>query len=473
MAEQDSVTTGQGRLTSLRTPTDLLDVDPSGVLLLDGCSAADLVAAFGSPLFVIAEGTLRANYRRIYRAFSGLWPSEVTVMYAIKANNNLAVRAILHHEGAGGDCFGESELYATFLAGADPSTVVLNGSNKSVEHLRTGARLGVSVNVDSEEELETISQIARDEKLGVRVSIRLALVPDEFDPAGKIRAFQWGVSMPTAKVLTKRALAADGVLLEGYHLHLGRQSPDPEFFRAWGRLLGEALAELYEATGFAPQYLNIGGGYPRERDVESGDDVAYGMPCRVENQFPVEEYAARIVQSVLGALRQRDLNPPRLRLEPGRYIAGNAGILLTTAGTIKNDAGNTWVNVDASLNNLMMRETRNYEYIVLPASRMNEQETVTAFVTGPLCLGKPLARGANLPPLRRGDLLAFLDAGMYAETMSAQMNGVPRPATVLVNAGQADLIKTRESVLDVFSRHRIPERLLTAGLPNGAPLFTP
>src|SRR6202011_641814 len=136
---------------------------------------------------------------------------------------------------------------------------------------------------------------------------------------------------------------------------------------------------------------------------------------------------------------------------------GSAGTLLTSVGAVKRHSGRTWVNVDASVNNVMMRETRDYEYWLLPASRMTDNFSDSCFVTGPICMGKPLGRGTPLPAVSRGDLLAILDAGMYAETLSTQMNGVPRPATVLVNGGRHELIKERETVRDVFSRFILPE----------------
>src|SRR5699024_9325988 len=108
----------------------------------------------------ISEATLRANYRRVAAAFTAEWPAPVRVLYAIKANNNLAVRAIMHSEGAGSDCFGTAEMYATFMGGADPATVVLNGSNKTHEELRKAVELGVTVNIDSEEEIGVLDGLA-------------------------------------------------------------------------------------------------------------------------------------------------------------------------------------------------------------------------------------------------------------------------------------------------------------------------
>ena len=169
------------------------------------------------------------------------------------------------------------------------------------------------------------------------------------------------------------------------------------------------------------------------------------------------------------ALADAGIAIPHLWVEPGRYIVGNAVTLLATVGPVKKDIGMTWVNVDASMNNLLQRELNAVHYDVIPASRMGEPFTQNTTVVGPLCTGGPLAVDVLLPQVRRDDILAFLDAGMYAETFSTQFNGRPRPATVLVNEGNVELIKERESVRDVFARHRIPERLRLPAAPESVP----
>jgi diaminopimelate decarboxylase len=126
-----SSTTGAAELARIGGAEDCLSVDASGVLAVDGCSAAELLEPYGSPLYVISESALRRSFRAIRDAFTKRWPSPVTVHYALKSNNNFAVRAILHEEGAGGDCFGEGELYATFVGGADPKKIVMNGSSSA------------------------------------------------------------------------------------------------------------------------------------------------------------------------------------------------------------------------------------------------------------------------------------------------------------------------------------------------------
>jgi diaminopimelate decarboxylase len=458
-----STTTGAEELARVGGAEDCLSVDGAGVLAVEGCSATGLLKEYGSPLYVISESTLRRNFRAIRDAFTRRWPVPVTVHYALKSNNNFAVRAILHEEGAGGDCFGEAELYATFMGGADPKKIVMNGSNKSEKELQKATQLGICINIDAEDEIDILDRIVDERNMPARVALRLAVSPERFDPHGTVAAYPWGFPQDSATPLIKRLQDDARLEFEGYSMHVGRMSADPAFFSEWAGQLGDMIVALHAATGFWPSRVDVGGGFPRRRDVEAGHDPE-GTPRNYLNPHTIEEYADAVTAALAERLSRKPMPIPELAIEPGRYIVGSASTLLTTVGAIKSHSGNTWVNVDASVNNLMMRETRDYEYWVLPASRMYDKLECRCFVNGPICMGKPLGRNTALPLMRRGDVLAVLDAGMYSETLSTQMNGVPRPGTVLVHDGQAELIKERETVNDVFARFRLPERFRSAAV---------
>ena len=450
-------------LAPILTPTDNLGVDESGNLLIEGRSARSLVEEFGSPLYVISERTLRENFRRIRQAFETRWPTKVNVLYAIKANNNLAVRAILNQEGAGGDCFGLGELYATFAGGADPNKVVMNGTNKSIEELRAAAQIGVRVNIDAEEEIDLLRKVAGDLGRTVRVNIRVKIAPPtlndcgidfggtDFSMAEWIEGCQWGLSVDTVARLIPLIQATPELVLDGYHLHIGRASKEPSYCAAWAAAMADAIVGLRKRTRFEPAILDLGGGYARQRDGESG--------TLEMNPHTIDEYADAVTQGLLNGLQNSGLPIPELWIEPGRYIAGNAGILLGTVGSIKRDLGKTWVNIDFSINHLMRVFTSGWKYHLLAANRLLDPHDETVDIVGSICLGNPISPALAMPSLVRGDLIAALDAGMYAEVASTQMNGVPRPATVLVNGTDVEIIKERETVLDVFSRYRLPPRL--------------
>lgn len=451
-------------LNSILTPTDRLQVDPGGNLLIEEYRASDLLEQYGSPLFVVSESTIRTNFRRFEQAFSSRWPGPVTIMYAVKSNNNTAIRAIIHSEGGGGDCFGLGELYATFLGGADPKKVVMNGSNKSEEELEAAVEKGVIVNIDAVEEIDLLSSIAKRHRKTVEVNLRVKIAPESLKNLGSdylgvdsdVRRFlireKWGFSRQEATVLTKRILTIPNLELIGYHVHTPRFTRNPELFSTCTKEFAEAVVGMAEETGFVPKMIDIGGGWPRERDPESRN---YSL-----NPYSLEDFAALVVDSLLGPLQDAGLPIPELRAEPGRYVVGNASILLGRVGTIKRDFGNIWVNVDMSTNLLPRVDTSGSTYHIVPATGMDREYVDTVQIVGPTCIDSRLADSWPLPEMKRGEPMAVLDAGMYSESTATQFNGLPRPATILASGNAVDVIKRRETIEDVFGTMQIPDRLL-------------
>lgn len=448
---------------AILTPTDHLGVTEQGELRIEDCTASELLRAHGSPLYVISEATLRANYRRIYKAFSEAWPAPVEILYAIKANNNFAVRAILHDEGAGSDCFGTAEMYATFMGGADPAKVVVNGSNKTDQELAKAVELGITVNIDSEHEIDALDALAAAAGKRVSVNIRLKILPPEYRREGSdyfglgadlhdyLRREKWGFSPEATATLIRRIAERQHLRLTGFNLHVGRVSPEPRMYALWAAETARVVLSLRDKTGFAPAILDIGGGWARERDPES-------RSLRL-NPHQIEDYARAVAEAMAPAFRRAGMALPQLWLEVGRYLAGNAACLLGTVGAIKRDCGLVWVNLDCSTNNLMRVDTAASRYHVFPASAMSRRFAEQAQVVGPTCIDSCFAADHWLPRLERGEPVAILDAGMYAETTSTQFNGMARPATVLVSGAAHEVIKERERQQDVFALYRLPERL--------------
>jgi diaminopimelate decarboxylase len=451
------------QLHSILTPTDHLTISEHGNLLIEDCDATDLLRTFGSPLFVISEMTVRQNYRRIHSAFSERWPAPVNVMYAIKANNNPAIRAILCQEGAGGDCFGLGELHATFLGGADPRTIAMNGNYKSRVELLEAVRLGVLINIDSEEELDDLKEIAAVLSSTVKVALRLKVVPASFNTLGSdyfgipaklgdfIKSEKWGFSLSRAQDLTQQILNTPGLQFLGYTTHVGRFTRSSAHFAEYMAEFCRMIIQLVRETGARLQMINLGGGWPRQRDPESRSLTL--------NDSEVEQFADAAVNKLLDLLSEARLAVPELWLEPGRFIVGNSGVLLGTVGAIKRDLGMTWVTADFSTNNIMRIDTSGSAHHVLACNGMYRKSTEIVDIVGPTCTWSTITANRLMPQLNRGDPIAVLDVGMYAETASTQFNGVPRPATVLVCGKNAEIIKARETVDDVFSKCRIPDRL--------------
>lgn len=457
------MTTGRAQLAELLLPSDRLSVSADGVLRIDGHEVSTLLERYGSPLNVVVESTLRENYRRIRDAFVTRWPAPVNVMYAIKTNNTLAIRAVLSQEGAGGDCFGLGELHATVVGGADLARVVMNGSNKAASEIAEAIRLGVTINIDGEAEIALVQAAARAAGRKARVNLRLKLMPeglDEFSAAffktkdavrEAVRRSKWGYSIEAAGALLRMITAQPDLHFAGYSCHVGRFAADPRAYAVVARAIGEAVLRLHAETALWPAMLDIGGGWARQREPESrAPDL---------NPFTIEAHAEATTVALRTALAPAGQPVPELWLEPGRYIVGNAIVLLARVGAIKRDVGMTWVHVDASTNDLMRIETSQAWYHLLPASRMDAAYEGAVDVVGGTCIPSLIGAQRAMPALQSGDCVAILDAGMYAEAISNQFNAIPRPASVLVSGNHVDLVKRRETIADLFATHVVPERL--------------
>ena len=452
-------------ISNVLTNTDPFSVTDSGNFCVEGYDALELLETHGSPLFVVSEKTIRANYRRILEAFTSRWPRHVVVMYAIKANNNPAIRAIIHQEGGGSDCFGLGELHATFEGGADPALVALNGSNKGYDDLCAAVRHGIMVNIDSLDEIEMLSEICARSSTVARVAIRLKSAPrslsesrsDYLGVESQVQLFllreKWGFSEDAAVEIIEIIQNKSTMQLCGFHLHTPRFTQNPNLFAECTREFAEIISNIYKKTGFAPQIIDIGGGWPRKRDPESRKHAM--------NPYTIDDFAEAVVHSILGVFGDQRIPLPELRLEPGRYIVGNAVTLLGRVGAIKRDFGMTWVNADFSTNNLVRVDTSGSAYHVVVASGMDRSYVEKVQIVGPTCIDSRIADDWPVPDLHRGEPIAVLDAGMYAESTATQFNSVPRPATVLVGERTVDVIRQRETVEDVFAKTSVPDRLRT------------
>jgi diaminopimelate decarboxylase len=380
----------------------------------------------------------------------------------VKSNNTLAIRAVLSQEGAGGDCFGLGELHACLVGGTDPARMVMNGSNKSPAEIEAAIAEGVLINIDAEEEIAQIAALAP-AGLAVPVNLRLKPLPPDIDRFSgaffktedsmleAVRRTKWGFSRALAARLIARVQAFPQLSLCGYSCHIGRFSNAPEAFAIVAAELGRDVVRLYEETGFWPAMLDIGGGWPRQREPESRGPAM--------NPHAIEAYAEAATAALRDALAPSGQALPELWLEPGRYLVGNAVLLLATIGTVKRDLGHVWVHVDASTNNLMRVDTSRAWHHILPATRMDAPATETVEIVGGTCIPSVLGTARAMPALAAGDVVAILDAGMYAEAISNQFNSLGRPATVLVSPAGVSVIKRRETLADIFAQHEIPAHL--------------
>jgi diaminopimelate decarboxylase len=458
-----------------RSYTEFITVDARGHLVVEGQDCLDLAQRFGTPLFVISEAQLRANARSLRRAFSSRYPRS-EILFSNKANLNPAVRRILSQEGIGGDCFGYTELYLSLLGDADPKLLLLNGSNKAEPEVELAVQAGVTINLDAVEEVELVARIAR--KLGRRASVslrtRLMLsalddVVADFPPGGPhvgpaARAHKFGMHYEDVLETARLVLARGECLrLVGLQHHAGRWIADPLLFQTIVRESVEWAARLRDAVGWTPAHLDFGGGLAWGRPEGHG-------PGGNDTGWPdYDAYAEVIVETLRTELVRYGLPEPVLMVEPGRALACSAGVLLSQVGTVKTWPGvKTWVNVDTSQNHLPNILTSGWYFHAVAAANADpaDAELAPVDLVGPLCSVDLMGGDRRMPPLRHGDVVAFLDAGAYGESKAANFNAQPRPATVLVCGDQVDVITERETMHEVIGRFRMPARFL---LPRAEP----
>ncbi len=410
----------------------------NGVLFIEDVSAVEIAEQYGTPVYVTSKSQLERNIEAYKRAFP-----EAEKLYAVKANNNLALMKIIASSGFGADVFSSGELYLALLAGFKRERILFNGNSKSDSEIEMGISANVKFSVDSFDELSTIESIA--EREGREVEIAFRINPD-IDPkthpkiATGLRESKFGIPEEEAIKVYEIALCMRKVIPKGIHCHIGSQILETSPFVSAMRKIGRIAMEL-EKLGVELEFIDMGGGL--------------GIDYEGKGAITPEDLARDLLpafEDVLSVLKSE----PKLWLEPGRSIVGNTTILLTRVNAVKKGYRN-FVAVDAGFNLLIRPAMYGAFHRVLVANKEGGEEDIYTIV-GPICeSGDVLARDRRLPKIEKGDLIAILDAGAYGFSMSSQYNGRPRCAEVIVHGRRTALIRERETISDLISRQRIPE----------------
>ena len=449
---------------------EFIGVGPNGNLWVEDCDVADLAAEFGTPLFLVSENQFRYTYRRFRDAFSKHYPAESEILFANKSNNGLAYRHIMNQEGAGGDCFGVNEMYLALLAGTDPRTLVLNGSNKQNEEIEMAVANGLCINIDAMDELDRIDAVCkrqgRDADIGIRLKLDLDPLAERTGVAmhgpGTLKeqsdSTKWGMSREQTAEIVRRALDMPHIHLKETHFHLSRMSNVAMDFAIMAREMVTWSGYLRDNTGWTPPCIDIGGGWT------FGKWYGTGPRSQLDDDSAptAEDYARLCSQEIQDEANKLGLPLPKLRLEPGRSLSGPSGVSVGTVGAVKQGDKKKWVNLDLSTNHLSWSAVLDWYYHPVPVVNALAERAEVVDLVGPLCNSDELGPHAKMPPLHRGDLIAFLDTGGYTEPCAARYNAQLLPATVLVSGDQAEVTTVREQLNDVAGRFRVPPRLLAA-----------
>lgn len=430
-----------------------------GELYCEGINVNELAKKVPTPFYLYSQKTIQNHYQGLSEAFSGLNP---LICYSIKNCSNLHILKLLADIGAGMDVVSKGELFRAVQVGVDPSKIVFAGVGKSSDEIRTAIERGIGwINIESEEELLNINQIASELKKMINVAIRIN--PNVYDPrthqktATGIQDSKFGIDMLQAKKLYIDFLSNEYVKLTGLHIHIGSPiySGDP-YQKAITKVL-DFISEL-RSEGVTINMIDIGGGFLAK----------YNGTESVNNW---NEYSDKIVP----LLQDFANNGGQVVLEPGRSIAANAGILVTKVLYRKQGVHKKFVIVDTGMSHLIRPAFYDAYHFIWPVSTsagyLPEQnrtissqleETLDKYdIVGPICESSDfLAKDRALPSVEQGDLLAVFTAGSYAMSMASQYNSIPRPAEILVSDNKARIIRKRETYEDLVALEKESQEIL-------------
>jgi diaminopimelate decarboxylase len=409
------------------------------VLHAEGVSAVSLAEQFGTPLYVYSRAALTSAYEAYARACVG---RRAAIHVAVKANSNLAVLNVFARLGAGFDIVSGGELARVLAAGGDAANVVFSGVGKSVGEIREALAAGVKCfNVESIPELDRLDAVAGE--LGMKAPVSLRVNPD-VDPkthpyiSTGLKANKFGVAFDDAVATYRRAAAMPNLEVVGIDCHIGSQITEiAPYLDALDKLL--ELVAAIEADGIAIRHIDVGGGLGIRYDDETPPDTTV------------------FVRTLLDRIDARGHGHREVFFEPGRSVTGNAGVLLTRVEFLKSGAEKNFAIVDAAMNDLARPAMYQAFHAIEPVVRRSDAPCVYD-VVGPVCeSGDWLGRDRPLA-VAPGDLLAIRSAGAYGFVMSSNYNTRPRAAEVMVDAGNAYVVRARETVQALFSAETVLPR---------------
>ena len=411
-----------------------------GRLYAEDVDVTTLADAVGAPFYVYSEATLRRHMQVFQKAFAGADP---LVAFSVKANSNLAVLKILASEGAGADVVSGGELYRALKAGIAPDKIVFSGVGKTRDEMKAALNAGIyQFNVESAPELDALNALAL--ALNKRAPVALRVNPDvaagghDKISTGR-KEDKFGVAWEEARGLYAQARDMKGIVVTGVDLHIGSQIADLAPFEAAFSKTAGLISDL-RADGCTIERLDVGGGL----GIPYGNTAAPPHP---------DAYAALI----------KKLTAPldvRLIFEPGRMIAGNAGILVTRVVFVKEGVARKFLIVDAAMNDLIRPALYDAHHDIIPVIKNEDAAQTTYDVVGPVCESSDFfAKQRAMPEMKPGDLAAIMSAGAYGAVQASQYNTRPLIPEVLVSGERFAVIRRRPSFEEMIALEDAPDWL--------------
>jgi diaminopimelate decarboxylase len=412
------------------------------VLHCEDVPVRDLAAAYSTPLYVYSKATLLHHLTQVQKAFAEVTP---LICYSVKTNGNMHLCRLMADHGSGFDVTSGGELFRALKAGGTGPKIVFAGVGKTDSEMHWALEVGVGLfNVESEAELYALAEVAK--RMGTAAPVALRVNPDlppktHVKTDTSVKGVKFGFDIDTVLDVARGAAGNPNLKIIGLHMHLGSPILDPRPYRE-GAAKGIRLIEELRRQGHPISVLNMGGGF--------------GIHYRKQEAPP----AAAFAEVIVPAVKQTGC---RLVLEPGRFIVGNAGVLLSRVLYTKESGGKSFLIQDAAMNDLIRPTLYDSFHRIWPAEpppglpappedyEADIPGTHKQDVVGPVCeSGDFLAKGRALPALKRGDLLATFSAGAYGMAMASNYNSRPRAAEVLVDGRSHHLIRRRETYEDLI-----------------------
>jgi diaminopimelate decarboxylase len=416
----------------------------NGHLHINGHDCVTLAQQYGTPLYVTSEDRVCGQFESYKKALTRWYP-KIRILFAAKANGNLAVMRALARLGAGADVFSSGELHLALKAGIPAENLLFNGSSKAPGDLILAVGKGVRVSVDSLDELHQLDAAAKAAGKTAQIAFRVnpALeVPTHPKIATGLATSKFGIPHKEIPAAYREAMSCKNLQPVGIHCHIGSQILDVEPFARAAEVMVRIAKELTD-RGVRLEFIDLGGGLgiPYHHDTDPAPTP--------------EEYAAKVVPIFKAGVEACGITP-ELWVEPGRSLVADSTVLLTRVNSTKS-AHKRFANVDAGFNLLIRPAMYDAYHEVIVANKADAPLTTEYTVTGPICeTGDILAQDRKLPQIAAGDLIAVLDTGAYGFAMSSQYNCRPRCPELLIQGTQVSLMRRGETIGDITATMQFP-----------------
>jgi len=422
-----------------------IKVNDKNHLDIGGADACDIAEEFGTPTYVIDEARIRDNYNRFFTAFSKYYP-DFKVFYACKANTNLAVMKILESEGCCIDAVSPGEVYTAKKLGFDGKRILFTGNNITNDELKFVHDEGAVLNIDSVSALKRLAKIVDPE--GLEISFRV----NPMVGAGHHDHCITGGVMSKFGIMDSEAVEVYEMAKElgfnpiGMHSHIGSGILDPEPFKLAIESTMDIAGKVHEEAGIDFEFVDFGGGV--------------GIPYTPEEKIlDLDKFAEVNVSLFKEKIEQYGMSEPTMYLEPGRYLVGDASVLLVTVNSVK-QSYRKFIGVDAGFHTLLRPAMYDSYHHIVDASKMDAPNTQEVDIAGNVCeSGDLFARDRPMPDVCEGDILAILNAGAYGFTMASNYNSRPLASEILVTNGECVEVRKRQSFEDLYAQQIIPDHL--------------